>query len=313
MTLSPPLKAVALMGATGTGKSALAMDLASKHNSCIISCDSMQVYRGLDIGTAKPSQDEQQQVRHALIDCADVNEIWSAQIWADAARVKIKAENEQGKVPIIVGGTGMYLKALLEGFAPVPLEKEGVREKFEAAQAEKGIAYLYGQLENVDKVLAERLKPQDSQRIIRGLSVFESTGVPLSVWQQKQQISQAEQKNKLECPVFVLELEREILRERLATRCKMMMGQGWLQEVQWLHEQDLASTHPVMRAVGYRQLMLHVWGETTLDTALTDAITATRRYAKRQRTWFKNQTPHALRGEGKDLLLPLKQHLDFKI
>lgn len=305
-----PLKAVALMGATGTGKSALALDLASKQNTCIISCDSMQVYKGLDIGTAKPNKAEQDLVRHELIDCTDVDKIWSAQTWANAAREIIQQENTHGKTPIIVGGTGMYLKALLEGFAEVPAEKNGVREHFEALQQEKGTEYLYEQLKLVDETLALRLKPQDSQRIIRGLSVFESTGVTLSVWHQKQDKVKQEASESINCPVFVLERPREQLRERIALRFEQMIDLGWLDETKWLKSLNLPHTHPVMRAVGYRQLLDHLDGLCTLEEAICDGITATRRYAKRQRTWFNNQTPNAKRGDASNLRDDLKLSLN---
>ena len=296
MVSQVPLRAVALMGATGTGKSALALALAKHDDACLISCDSMQVYQGLDIGTSKPSQDEQTQVRHAMIDCTDVSHIWNAQVWANAALKVVEQENRQGKVPIIVGGTGMYLKALLQGFADVPAEKEGVREYFERMQADKGTPYLHQQLQSVDAALALRLEVQDSQRIIRGLSVFKSTGVPLSVWHEKQAVSQKKAKERLDCPVFVLERPREELRTRIAKRFGQMMDMGWLEETKWLQSLALPDTHPVMRAVGYRQLLDHLQGDCSLDEAIDKGITATRRYAKRQGTWFRNQTKDACRG-----------------
>jgi len=305
MTSTIPLKAIALMGATGSGKSSLAMALAD--GTCLISCDSMQVYRGLDIGTAKPSKAEQQQVRHALIDCADISETWSAQTWVDAARGVIQQENELGNTPIVVGGTGMYLKALLEGFADVPAEKEGVREHFEAMQQKMGTPYLHAQLKEVDEDLANRLEPQDSQRIIRGLSVFESTGVPLSSWHKKQDKSKELARNSIKCPVFVLEVERDLLRERIALRFHEMLEQGWLEETKWLQAQHVPATHPVMRAVGYRQLLNHLEGQCDLSEAVRDGITATRRYAKRQRTWFKNQTHDAIRGDAAFLLPKIRE------
>ena len=292
-----PLKAVALMGATGTGKSALALALAEPRDICLISCDSMQVYRGLDIGTSKASKEEQARVRHALIDCTDVSNVWNAQIWADKALQIIGQENQQGKVPIIVGGTGMYLKALLQGFAEVPAEKEGVRAYFEQIQQEQGTAYLYQKLQVVDAALASRLEPQDSQRIIRGLSVFESTGIPLSVWHAKQAESEQQAKDKIHCPVFVLERPREELRERIAQRFMQMMDMGWLEESKWLQTLGLPDTHPVMRAVGYRQLLDYLQGDDSLEEAIEKGITATRRYAKRQGTWFRNQTPNVFRGK----------------
>jgi tRNA dimethylallyltransferase len=291
-------RAIALMGATGTGKSALALEIAQQCHTSIISCDSMQLYRGLDIGTAKASKAEQSIVPHYLIDCADVQEIWSAQRWADAAIAIIKSENAQGRVPLIVGGTGMYLRALIEGFAPIPDEKEGIREHFIGVQEQKGTPFLHALLEQCDPVLAQRLHPTDTQRIMRGLCIYESTGTPLSTWQSKQKHQAAQ---CISCPVYVLELPRPELRERLARRIDAMMAAGWLDEVKWLSAQPVDAMHPALRAVGYRQLLAHIHGECDLDKALADAITASRKYAKRQVTWFRNQTPNAVKGEHQQL------------
>jgi len=155
--MAKTLKAVALMGATGTGKSALAMRLAETFDTAIISCDSMQLYRGLDIGTAKPAIPEQQRVRHHLIDCADLCETWSAARWAEAAADVIRTENEQGRVPIIVGGTGMYLRALIEGFADIPAENPAVRDSLYIEQLAHGTPCLHAKLAEVDPATAARL------------------------------------------------------------------------------------------------------------------------------------------------------------
>ncbi len=309
MNQSKPLKAIALAGATGTGKSALALDIAKLHDTCLISCDSMQVYRGLDIGTSKASEAEQSEVRHALIDCTDTSNIWNAQIWADAAKQIIQQENEQGKVPIIVGGTGMYLKALTHGFADIPPEKEGLRAFYETQQAEHGTPYLHAQLEKVDVALADRLELGDTQRIIRGLCVFDTTGKPLSEWHKQQDDVTQAAKTALDCPIFVLEVPTDKLRARIAVRFQQMMDMGWLDETKWLKSLELPETHPVMRAVGYRQLLDHLQGDISLEQAIEDGITATRRFAKRQRTWFRNQTPDAQRGEHETLLKLIKKQL----
>ncbi len=307
MSQSSPLKAIALVGATGTGKSALALQIAKQYDTCLISCDSMQVYRGLDIGTSKASQAEQAEVRHELIDCTDVFNIWNAQIWADAAKRIIQQENIQGKVPMIVGGTGMYLKALTHGFADIPPEKKGLRAYYEALQKEHGTPYLHMLLKQVDAALARRLELGDTQRIIRGLCVYESTGKPLSLWHQQQDKITQEARATLCCPVFVLEVPTDKLRMRIATRFEQMMNMGWLDEVKWLKSLGLPETHPVMRAVGYRQLLDYLQGGLTLDQAIQDGITATRRFAKRQRTWFRNQTPDAQHG-GHDILRQYIHH-----
>ena len=302
---TPPWRAMALMGATGTGKTALALDVAASCGSVIISCDSMQLYRGLDIGTAKASVEERQRIPHHLIDCADISEVWSAQRWADAALEIIKQENGQGRVPLIVGGTGMYLRALVEGFAKIPEEKEGVRDYFVSLQAEYGTPYLHDLLKQCDPILAERLHNTDSQRIMRGLCIYKSTNVPLSTWQAEQEA----QKEGIDCPVFVLNVPRPELRERLAKRIDAMMVAGWLDEVRWLKEQQVSELHPAMRAVGYRQLLMYLNDECSLQEALRDAITASRKYAKRQVTWFRNQTPNAVQGDAEALKQAMVEQL----
>jgi len=303
--LHQPWRAVALMGATGTGKTALALDVAESFQSSIISCDSMQLYRGLDIGTAKASAKERLRVPHHLIDCADISEIWSAQRWADAALDIIKQENIQGRIPLIVGGTGMYLRALVEGFAKIPDEKEGVRDYFVALQANHSTPYLHDLLKKYDPILAERLHHTDTQRIMRGLCIYKSTNIPLSTWQAEQEA----QKEKIDCPVFVLDLQRPELRERLATRIETMMNTGWLDEVRWLQSQSIAELHPALRAVGYRQLLGYLKDECILEEAVRDAITATRKYAKRQVTWFRNQTPNAVLGDAKKIKQAMVEQL----
>jgi len=263
----------------------------------------------LDIGTSKASEADQAQVRHALIDCTDTSNIWNAQIWADAAKVIIQQENEQGKVPIIVGGTGMYLKALTHGFADIPPEKEGLRALYEIQQTEHGTPYLHAQLAKVDTALADRLELGDTQRIIRGLCVYESTGKPLSEWHKQQDKVTQAAKATLHCPVFVLDVPTDKLRARIAERFQQMMVMGWLDETKWLKSLELPETHPVMRAVGYRQLLDHLQGDISLEQAIEDGITATRRFAKRQRTWFRNQTADARRGDSEVLLGLIEEEL----
>ncbi|MCF7822063.1 MAG: tRNA (adenosine(37)-N6)-dimethylallyltransferase MiaA [Mariprofundaceae bacterium] len=281
------------MGATGTGKSALAMKVAQTFNTCIIACDSMQLYRGLDIGTAKPSAEERQAVPHFMIDCAGLSDTYSAARWADEAADVIAMENSKGNVPLVVGGTGMYLRALLEGFADIPAEKPEVRKELQLMQQEQGTQYLHALLSQVDPLMAEKLEENDTQRIMRALGVFRSSGKTLSDWQAESHSTARE----IECPVVVLEVERGVLRERLAERFHRMIDTGWMDEVRWLNEQGVGEMHPAMRAVGYRQLLPHLDGECSLDEAVRDGVTATRRYAKRQQTWFRNQTPDATFGD----------------
>jgi len=281
------------MGATGSGKSALALTLAQQFGTTIIACDSMQLYRGLDIGTAKPTPQEQQQIPHTLIDVVTLPASADAVWWAQRARIVIAECNRQGKMPLIVGGTGMYLRALLQGFSDIPPEKSQIRQRIDQCQRLHGTAYLYRMLGRVDPVIATRLSPHDSQRIVRALAVAFSSRKPLSYWQQhKPDIAD------IVCPVFVLEVARSQLYPCLDQRFHAMVEQGWLQEVHWLQQQYPEAGHPAMRAVGYRQLLHYLDGESTLDAAIETGKTATRHYAKRQQTWFRHQCADATSGGG---------------
>ena len=298
------LRAVALMGPTASGKSALAMRLARETGASIVCCDSMQVYRGLDIGTAKPTPAEQAEVRHAMLDCCVLPEVFSAARWAEGATVFIQAENRAGRTPLIVGGTGLYLRALAEGLAGIPAEKPEVRQALQAQCAAEGIEALHAELMRVDAATASRLHAADTQRILRALAVYRSSGRPLSHWLNEERTIPAH-----DIPVFVLDLDRQILAERIEERFSTMLDAGWLDEVRRLAGLGLPDTHPAMRAVGYRQLLAHLRGACSLEEALEKGVTATRRYAKRQRTWFLHQTPEAVHGDAEALVGALRAAL----
>ncbi len=284
------------MGPTGTGKSSLAMELAGITRRCIISCDSVQVYRGLDIGTAKPGPSERQSVPHFLIDQVTLPHTFSAAQWAEEAASIIRRENRAGRIPMIVGGTGFYLRALLEGFSSIPPEDKNVRRRLMEELAETGVQGMHRKLALCDPRTAFRLNPNDTQRIMRALAVYQTTGVPLSEW-----IRSRPRQSTFHCPIFVLDVKRDVLRERLAERFHHMIREGWLEEVRWLAGLNLPGSHPVMRAVGYRQLLDYVSGHCSLEEAIHKGITATHRYAKRQVTWFRHQTPHAVWGSADEL------------
>jgi len=285
------------MGPTGTGKSSLAMHIAEACNNAIVCCDSMQIYQKLNIGTAKASVEEQSRIPHFMLDCCELPDSFSAAHWARQAATIIREENQAGRVPLIVGGSGLYLKALTEGFSEIPPEQAGVREKLEHLRKTQGTPGLYRILQEKDGDMAKRLEPGDTQRIMRALCVFESTGKPLSAWQAQGGAS----KSEIHCPVFVPDMPRDALRQRIACRFQGMLDTGWLKEVQWLDSLHLDDAHPAMRAVGYRQLLTHVRGECLLPEAIDAGITATRRYAKRQHTWFTHQTPDAVWGNAEQL------------
>jgi len=256
----------------------------------------MQVYQQLDIGTAKANKEEQARVRHALLDCCALPEAFSAAKWAELAAAFIRSENEAGRVPLIVGGTGLYLRALSEGLADIPPEMPGVREGLLSRLETEGVQALHAELAKVDAPTAARLPDTDTQRILRALAVFHSSGRSLSDWVNEPMVAPP-----CDITVFVLDVQRDALREGIAQRFKTMLDAGWLDEVHWLAGLNLPDTHPAVRAVGYRQLLAHVEGQVELDQAVQDGITATRRYAKRQQTWFTHQTSQAVHGDAAEL------------
>ncbi|MDQ6971861.1 MAG: tRNA (adenosine(37)-N6)-dimethylallyltransferase MiaA [Mariprofundaceae bacterium] len=290
------LRAVALMGATASGKSALAMSLAQMTGTIIICCDSMQVYQGLDIGTAKASVEDQARVPHAMLDCCTLHDAFSAARWAALVAEIIRRENDAGRLPLIVGGTGLYLRALIQGLADIPEEGSGIRNGLMLRLQTEGIESLHAELSGVDAATAARLAVNDTQRIIRALSVYHSSGRALSAW-----IAEGNQAPACDIPVFVLDVPRALLREQIAGRFAAMLDAGWLDELRWLGGFELPDTHPALRAVGYRQLLVHARGECDLQQAVRDGVTATRRYAKRQQTWFAHQTPQAVHGDSATL------------
>jgi len=301
------LRCAALVGATASGKSSLAFSLAQQYQTSLIACDSMQVYQGLDIGTAKATTLEQSQVPHFLLNVVQLSQVFSAADWVRHSLAVIQSENDAGRTPLLVGGCGFYLRALLEGLSPIPAEKEQVREQVQQQWQAEGNAWLHQQVSLCDPNTAARLHEADSQRLLRALTVYQSSGTPLSVWQEKEP-----DKVEIHCPVFVLDMPREQLYTRINQRFDQMMAQGWLAETQWLKDQSLDESHPALRAVGYRQLLDRLQGTLNEQDAVTKGKTATRRYAKRQQTWFRHQIPTATVGSATDITQALKAVLYAK-
>jgi tRNA dimethylallyltransferase len=280
--MSAPPCAMVLAGPTASGKSALALVLADAVPLEIVSVDSAQVYRGMDIGTAKPSAAERASVPHHLIDIIEPNQRYSAaRFAADAARL-IGEINARGRAALLVGGTMLYIKALFEGLDALPEADAGVRAAIDAEAAALGWPALHARLAQVDPVTAQRLEPNDAQRIQRALEVWQLTGRPLS--QAHGQRVQA----GLALPLMVLEpISRAWLHERIASRFHAMLRDGLIDEVRALRERgDLHASLPSMRCVGYRQ----VWqalDDGDLSGVAERGIAATRQLAKRQLTWLR--------------------------
>lgn len=279
----PPL--LAIVGATATGKSALGMILAAELGGEIVNADALQVYRGFDIGTAKPSAAERQRIPHHLIDILDPEERYSAGEFARRAEEAIAGIAARGRLPIVVGGSGLYLKALLEGISPVPAGDPAVRAELLARLAAEGLPALYRELQERDAETAARLPAGDTQRILRALEVEQASGRPLSAWISRHPFG----KKRISAIAIGLTVPRAILYDQIASRVHRMVEQGWMNEVADLLDGGVSPEVPAFQAIGYRQIVLHLRGEWSRERALEETIRSTRRFAKRQETWFRRE------------------------
>lgn len=281
---APPVLAV--VGATATGKSALALELAEHLGGEIINADALQVYRGLDIGTAKASPEERARVPHHLIDILEPHEPYSAGLFARRAEEAIAEIRGRGRLPIVVGGSGLYLRALFEGMSPTPPSDPEVRRLLQERLLAEGLPALAAELREIDPATAARLAPGDTQRILRALEVAAVSGEPLSAYISRQPFGA----QRIEAIRVGLTLPRGILYDRIAARVGRMVEKGWIDEVAGLLAGGLTSDLPAFQAIGYRQLAQHLEGSWSLDQAIAETIRATRRFAKRQETWFRKES-----------------------
>jgi tRNA dimethylallyltransferase len=285
LTKLPP--ALFIMGPTAAGKTDLAIDLAQKYSNVeLISVDSALVYRGMDIGTAKPDKTTLQLYPHHLIDFLDPTESYSAGSFCLDA-LKLMADiSQRGKIPILVGGTMLYFKALQDGLADLPSADVAVRQKLEKMQQTHGLAYMHQRLAEVDPVSAKRIHVNDPQRLQRALEVFEITGKSLTELTQDTKQALPYNVTKLILSPF----DRSILHQRIARRYNNMMSDGFVDEVKTLfNRSDCHENLPAIRAVGYRQAWSYLSGEYDEQTFIEKAIIATRQMAKRQLTWLRAQ------------------------
>ena len=276
---------LAIIGPTAVGKTNVGLQLASRLDGEIVSADSLQAYRGFDIGTAKPTPEERRLVRHHLIDILDASEDFSAGAFARRARVAISEVEQRRKLPIIVGGSGFYLRALLSGLSEIPAVQPGIREELRQRLEQRGLGELAAELQKVDPTTAERLRPGDTQRVLRALEVAISTGRPLSAWHSDPPAVES----ALEAVRIGLTLERSLLYDRIAHRVHRMIEAGWVGEVEELLSRGVSPHDPAFQAIGYRELAAHLAGEVSLEEAIEETIRATRRFAKRQLTWFRKE------------------------
>lgn len=286
-------RALFIAGPTASGKSAFALKAAAAYDGIIINADSMQVYRDLSVITACPSEIEQKKAPHRLYGFLDATEICSVAFWADKAMGEIRSAWDAGKLPILVGGTGMYFKVLVDGIAKIPDIPDEVRTQVRRECQDRGSEALHTELTVSDPVTAARLAPGDSQRISRAIEVMRSTGIPLSEWQKDTKPGPMQSYDKTgDVEKFVLLPNREELYARCDQRFDQMMEQGALDEVRALFDRQLSTDLPVMRALGVPSLIRYLDGEIPYEQAADDAKMQTRRFAKRQLTWFRNQFSH---------------------
>ncbi len=274
---------VLLAGPTAAGKTSLALGLAARLSAEIVNADSMQVYRRMDIGTAKPAPSERKLIAHHLIDVADPDEPFDAAKYVELARPAVEHIRSKGKVPLVVGGTGLYMKVLTRGICWGPPTDQGVREKLLLDEKTIGLAGLFSQLSIVDPDAASRIHPHDRQRILRALEVFRITGVPLSDYQKRHGFSGQE---LAAVKIFIFR-EREELYARINRRVDEMISRGLEQEVRNLISIGYGPDLKSMQSLGYRQMAQYVRGELSMDEAVYLIKRDTRRYAKRQMTWFR--------------------------
>ena len=282
--INSALPVIAIMGPTASGKTGLALDIAAKVESEVISVDSALVYKGMDIGTAKPTQEERAGVVHHLIDIIDPAQSYSVSQFVNDTNALIGDILARGKVPILAGGTMMYFNALINGISPLPKSDETIRDEITQQAQRLGWSKLHDELRGVDPISGERIHPNDPQRITRALEVYRSTGKTLTHWQQQE---------GEKCPYNIAQFaiapaDRAVLHERIATRFDLMLEQGFENEVVKLYERsDLHEDLPSVRSVGYRQMWQYLDGQLSYAEMRERGIIATRQLAKRQLTWLR--------------------------
>ncbi len=273
-----------LTGATAVGKTSVGIALAERVGAEIISLDSMAIYRGMDIGTAKPSPTDRAAVPHHLIDIVEPADEYSVAQYVDAVAATVADIRARGREPLFVGGTPLYLKSLLRGLFDGPPADWRLREEIEAELAHVGQQALYDRLIHVDPVAASHIHPHDTRRLIRALEVFRATGEPIS----HQQLQFDEGRSANECRVFVLRRKREELHARIEGRVEAMIDAGLVDEVRQLLTQGHELGRTARQAVGYREALAYRAGECNLDEMTARIKARTRRFAKRQGTWFRS-------------------------
>jgi tRNA dimethylallyltransferase len=276
-------KILVILGPTASGKSDLALDMARKTGAEVLSVDSMQVYRGMDIGTAKPSPTERHQVPHHLLDQVDPNQTFTVARFVELADAVIADATRRGVPLIATGGTPLYYKALFEGLFEGPPADEALRSRLRELSGEE----LHRRLSNIDPQAAARIHANDTKRLIRALEVHELTGRPISSFQNDWNDSNAPTKPRHEAAWIGLHWDKELLNRRINVRVKSMIAAGWLQETKELLARFGELSRTASEATGYAELIAHLRGELTLEEAIEQIKIATRQLARRQMKWFR--------------------------
>lgn len=287
-----------LMGPTASGKTAIGTFMAQQLGGMVINADAMQCYADLRIITARPNEAEMQDVPHQLYGIWTAKTKGNAGLWLQGAIPEIEQAHKVGKIPILVGGTGLYVRGLHEGLANLPEISSAVKGWIDSLRHEPG-TMLYQMLKEKDPMMAKELAPNDSQRILRALEVMQETGKSLKLWQQEQQTGYYQRK---QCHYFYVDIPRDIVTQRIDRRFEQMVAKGVVDEVKQLKEQFTADEqlqleyldYPILKAHGVPEILAYLDGEMTLDQAIAIAQRNTRRYAKRQMTWIRGQTPDAI-------------------
>ena len=277
-------KVIVIVGPTASGKTSLSIELAKKINGEIVSCDSMQIYKDMDIGSAKPSKEEMQGIKHYMIDEVIPTQRFSVAEYKKKAELAIEEILKNGKVPIVVGGTGLYANSLIYGIEYSNIEFDGkYREKLmKIAQSEEGLKSLYEEAKRIDEKAMEKISPNDQKRILRILEIYNATGKTKT----EQEKNSRKNEVKYDYNVFAINIERTILYERINKRVDMMIEQGLIEEVRKLIEK-YPEFPTAMQAIGYKEIVQYFDGKITKEEAIEKIKQETRRYAKRQITWFK--------------------------
>ena len=287
VSLRPARTAVGfIVGPTGAGKSALAMAVAERSNCEIVNADSRQFYRGMDLGTAKPSAEDQARVPHHLIDVRNPDESLDVAEFAQLARAAIEEIAARGRNPLVVGGSGLYLRVIRGGIFRGPAASPEIRDRFAKIAEEQGVAHLHQMLREIDPEAANRIGANDLYRIVRALEVFELTGETISAHQLRHRFAD----NGYDTLTVGVEVDRKKLYEAIDTRFDAMVAAGLVEEVRTLVTAGYSPEKPPLSTIGYKQIAAYLRGEIALDDAIAQAKQESRRLAKRQLTWFRRES-----------------------